>query len=152
MARAAKPRVTNRRAQRAGERSVTRKCSFFVPDLSPARSARRLVSRGFAARATSFSATSFITTKMRACSQANFIRISIQQCKVPVSYPDVSLLQKAMGAQGRKGRHPFFFFFYCPSLRTRHHSLAGAKRLRRRQVQKYFNRSQALHLTFLGQS
>ena len=44
--------------------------SFFVPDLSPARSARRLVSRGFAARATSFSATSFITTKMRACSQA----------------------------------------------------------------------------------
>ena len=34
----------------------------LVPDLSPAR---RLVTRGFAARA-----TSFITTKMRACSQA----------------------------------------------------------------------------------
>ena len=44
--------------------------SFLVPDLSPARCARRLVTRGFAARATSFSATSFITTKMRACSQA----------------------------------------------------------------------------------
>ena len=39
--------------------------SFLVPDLSPARCARRLVTRGFAARA-----TSFITTKMRACSQA----------------------------------------------------------------------------------
>ena len=36
-----------------------------MPDLSPARCARRLVTRGFAARA-----TSFITTKMRACSQA----------------------------------------------------------------------------------
>ena len=64
MARAAKPRVTSRRAQRAGERSGTR---FLVPDISPARCARRLVTRGFAARA-----TSFITTKMRACSQANF--------------------------------------------------------------------------------
>ena len=39
--------------------------SFLVPDLSPARCARRLVTRGFADRA-----TSFITTKMRACSQA----------------------------------------------------------------------------------
>ena len=36
-------------------------------------SAARLVTRGFAARATSFSATSFITTKMRACSQATIL-------------------------------------------------------------------------------
>ena len=39
--------------------------SFLVPDPSPARCARRLVTRGFTARA-----TSIITTKMRACSQA----------------------------------------------------------------------------------
>ena len=44
--------------------------SFLVPDLSPARCARRLVTRGFAARA-----TSFITTKMRACSQASYCLI-----------------------------------------------------------------------------
>ena len=65
MARAAKPRVTN---QRAGEGSGTRneRLSFLVPDPSAARCAGRLVSRGFAARA-----TSIITTKLRACSQAS---------------------------------------------------------------------------------
>ena len=57
----------------------------LVPDLSPARSARRLVSRGFAARATSFSATSFITTKTRACSQAITSAILCT-----ISYPESS--------------------------------------------------------------
>ena len=70
VARAAKPRVTNRQAQRAGEGSGTSgTVSFLVPDPSPARCARRFVTRGFAARA-----TSIITTKMRACSQATSVR------------------------------------------------------------------------------
>ena len=51
VARAAKPRVTSRRAHRAGEGSC--------------QTPRWLVTRGFAART-----TSIITTKMRACSQA----------------------------------------------------------------------------------
>ena len=60
--------------------------SFLVPDLSPARCARRLVTRGFAARA-----TSFITTKMRACSQANLLKTILIFTKACESLKNISL-------------------------------------------------------------
>ena len=64
VARAAKPRATSRRGVWYVKIISQKKKSFIVPDPSPARCTRRLVTRGFAARA-----TSVITTKRRARSQ-----------------------------------------------------------------------------------
>ena len=70
------------RELRVGERSEpARGLAREMPDLSLARCARRLVTRGFAARV-----TSFITTKMRACSQANMFPFHLMNCSLNVVY------------------------------------------------------------------